>query len=345
MDNEERSYPLRVRELVRETSTATSIVLEVPEELADVFAFRPGQFLTLAVPSATSGPVARCYSICTPPGEPLTVTVQRTAGGHASNWLNDKIVPGDVLRVLPPAGTFTPKNLGADLLLLAGGSGITPVMSIVRTVLEQGTGRVVLLHANPDERSVIFGPALAALAAAHPDRFRLVSWLDSLEGLPTADRLRAFASPYADWTSFCCGPAPFMKAVADALRSLGVPRARRHQERFVSLATSPFGDVEAMLAAPAETPVRVEVLLDGEQYLLDDWRGTEPLLDFLEARGVPAPYSCREGECSACACRILEGEVALQRNDVLDRADLAAGIRLACQALPVSGRLRVTYDG
>jgi len=253
----EDSYLLTVRDVVPETDDACSIVLEVPDGLRDVFTHRAGQFLTVGVPSDRTGLVARCYSICTAPGEPLTVTVKRTDGGYASHWLNDHVRPGDRLRVQPPAGVFTPRDWSADLLLLAGGSGITPVMSIIRTALAEGSGRLVLLYANRDERSVIFGPALAELAAAHPERLRVVHWLESVQGLPTDEQLRAFAAPYSDWTSFCCGPAPFMKAVSDALRALGFPRARRHQERFVSLGGNPFGDVE--VPTPAVTaPVEVE---------------------------------------------------------------------------------------
>lgn len=245
------SHLLEVAAVVEETADARSITFVVPDALADRFAFAPGQFLTVGVPSEQTGLVARCYSICSVPGEPLTVTVKRTAGGYASGWLHDQLTVGDTLRVLPPSGIFTPRDWSVDLLLLAAGSGITPVMSILRTALEQHSGRVVLLYANRDAESVIFADAVAALAAEHPDRLEVVHWLESERGLPTEDELRAFVAPYAAWTSFCCGPAPFMKAVSTVLRSLDVPRARRHQERFVSLGGNPFGDVEEVRAAQA----------------------------------------------------------------------------------------------
>ena len=363
----EDSYLLTVASVVRETDDAVSVELEVPPEHAEAFAFRPGQFLTLGVPSERTGLVARCYSICVPPGEPPTVTVKRTVDGYASGWINDHLAPGDTLRVLPPSGIFTPKSLDDDLLLWAGGSGITPVMSILRTVLRDGTGRVVLFYANRDERSVIFASALRELAAEHPERLQVVHWLESVQGLPSEEQVRAFAAAYAEWTSFCCGPAPFMVAVASALKSLGFPRARRHQEKFVSLGGNPFGDVEEVLAAQAtladaddaddadsdvaprepafEGPVAVEVELDGEHYSYDDWTGAEPLLDFLESKGLKAPFSCRQGECSACACLVLEGEVTLDHNDVLEQEDLDEGIRLVCQSRPASEKLRITYNG
>ncbi len=245
------SFLLTVAEVRRETEDAVSVVFEVPGEDAEAFRFAPGQFLTLGIPSDRTGLVARCYSICVPPGEPLTVTVKRTVDGYASNWVNDHLRAGDAVRVLPPSGIFTPKDLGVDLLLFAAGSGITPIMSIIRTALRDGTGRVVLFYANRDETSVIFAGALRDLAAAHPDRLQVVHWFETVQGLPTQEQLRSFAADRAAYEAFVCGPAPFMRTTTDALKQLGFPRSRRHQEKFVSLGGNPFGDVEEVLAASA----------------------------------------------------------------------------------------------
>jgi 3-ketosteroid 9alpha-monooxygenase subunit B len=244
------SYLLDVAAIVDETPDARSITFAVPDALADVFRFSPGQYLTLGVPSDRTGLVARCYSICTPPGEPLTVTVKRTVDGYASGWIHDHLAVGSTVRVLPPSGIFTPRDWSSDLLLLAGGSGITPIMSIVRTALAAHSNRLTIFYANRDERSVIFAAALAALAAEHPGRLQVVHWLESVQGLPSEAQLHAFAAPYADRTTFCCGPAPYMKAVAGVLRTLDVPRERRHQERFISLGGNPFGEVEEVRTAP-----------------------------------------------------------------------------------------------
>ena len=241
------SYVLTVLDVIEETDDAHSVVFEVPDELAEQFTYRPGQFLTVAVPSDRTGLAARCYSLSSAPHSGQhQITVKRTVDGYASNWIHDNLRPGDTLRVLPPSGIFTPKDFDADLLLFAGGSGITPVMSIVRTALEKGSGRVVLLYANRDERSVIFAEELTGLAEEYADRFTLVHWLESVQGLPTQTHLQAFASYFADFTAFTCGPAPYMKAVTDALKELGFPRDRRHVEKFVSLGGNPFGDVEEM---------------------------------------------------------------------------------------------------
>lgn len=361
------SFLLKVVGIVDETADARSVSFEVPAEAPEKFAYKPGQFLTVAVPSDRTGLAARCYSLSSSPheGGPLTVTVKRTADGYASNWICDNLAVGDTMRVLPPSGIFTPASLDADLLLFAGGSGITPIMSITRTALATGTGRIVLFYANRDERSVIFAEELSRLSAEHPDRLQVVHWLESVQGIPTPDQVRAFVQPYLSYDAFVCGPAPYMKMVTTVLRELDFPRERRHQEKFVSLGGNPFGDVEELQQAQREIaanddgpeaedaaaepagpagPVKVEVELDGEEFTFDDWDPKVKLLDFLESKGVKAPYSCREGECSACAVRLLEGEVRMLHNDVLDEEDLADGIRLGCQSLPVTDTVRATYS-
>src|SRR5580700_9232936 len=161
-------HQLRVESVIAETDEACTVVFEVPPNLADVFSYKPGQFLTLRIPSDRDGSVARCYSLCSSPltGDGHAVTVKRTPGGYASHWIADNVRPGTVLDVLPPAGLFTPASLDGDFLLLAAGSGITPVMSILKSALTAGHGRVVLVYANRDENSIIFGTTLRERAAA-----------------------------------------------------------------------------------------------------------------------------------------------------------------------------------
>jgi len=363
---ETESFELKVLDIVEETGDARSVTFEVPEGQEETFAYKPGQFLTLAVPSDRTGVAARCYSLSSSPHDegPLTVTVKRTDEGYASNWICEHLNIGDTMRVLPPSGIFTPASLDADLMLLAGGSGITPIMSIIRTALVEGSGRIVLFYANQDERSVIFADELSGLAAANPERLKIVHWLVSVQGLPTQDQMKAFASDYATYDAFVCGPAPFMKITVAALKELEFPRARRHQEKFVSLGGNPFGDLHdveiaeneittaetdeddaaADAAAASRGPVKLEVELDGEEYTFDDWDPRTKMLDFLESKGVKAPYSCREGECSACAIRLLQGEVRMLNNDVLDDEDLEEGIRLGCQSLPLTDTVKVSYS-
>lgn len=361
----DESFELKVVEVVQETADAHSISFEVPAGAEDRFAYKPGQFLTLAVPSDRTGVAARCYSLSSSPvgGGPLTITVKRTDGGYASNWLCDHLRVGDSIHVLPPSGIFTPASLSADLLLFAGGSGITPVISITRTALQQGTAKIVLFYANRDEKSVIFAEELTKLAAENPERLVVVHWLESVQGVPSQEQMKAFASGFTSYDAFVCGPGPFMRLTTAALKELEFPRERRHQEKFVSLGGNPFGDLHdqavaeheiedaerdleddlAPAAGAAQGPVRLEVELDGQDYAFDDWAPGTKLLDHLESKGVTAPYSCREGECSACAVRVLAGEVRMLHNDVLDDDDIAAGIRLGCQSVAVTDTVRVTY--
>ncbi|OXM64397.1 MULTISPECIES: ferredoxin--NADP reductase [Amycolatopsis] len=334
------SYTLTVAEVIAETAEASSIVFDVPEEHAAKFSYRPGQFLTLR-----AGEAARCYSLSSAPheGARLKVTVKRTDGGYGSNWLCDNVSAGSTVDVLAPAGVFTPESLDADLLLMAGGSGITPVMSILKSALASGGGRIVLVYANRDEKSVIFASELAALAREHPERLVVVHWLESVQGLPSVTQLRELVRPYAEFDAFLCGPEAFMTAGKQALKDLGMPRQRIHLERFVSLGGNPFEDRAEAAASEEAGTTALQVDLDGAQHSFS-WPRQEKLLDFLLARGLDAPYSCREGQCSACACRIVSGEVKMLHNEVLDSEDIADGIVLACQSVPLTDEVSVTYE-
>ncbi|MEC3976452.1 ferredoxin--NADP reductase [Amycolatopsis sp. H20-H5] len=334
-------HTVTVAEVIEETADACSVVFEIPAELAKAFEYTPGQFLTLRIPSDRTGSVARCYSLSSAPHENrVQVTVKRT--GFGSNWVCDSLHAGARIEVLPPAGVFTPRSLDGDFLLFAGGSGITPVLSILKSALEHGRGRTVLVYANRDERSVIFADELTALAVRHPERLVVVHWLESIQGLPGVAQLRALAAPYQGHEAFLCGPGPFMDAVREALTALGVPRQQVHVERFVSLDGNPFEDAPAVV--PTETGSgSVMVTLDGETATFD-WPKQTKLLDLLLDKGLDAPYSCRAGQCSACACRIVAGEVKMLHNEILDPEDIAEGIVLACQSLPLTDDVSVTYE-
>ncbi|GHB70944.1 putative oxidoreductase [Streptomyces viridiviolaceus] len=340
-----RTHRLRVTGVIAETADAYSLVLQAPAGSADRFAYRPGQFLTLKLPGADGGAVARCYSLASSPhtGEPMKVTVKRVVGGYGSNWVCDHVAPGDELESLPPAGTFTPDSLDADLLLVAGGSGITPVLSIAKSALATGQGRVALLYANRDESSVVFRDELRKLSEDHQERLLVIHWLESLQGLPAAERLAAVLAPYAGREAFVCGPGPMMDAAEQCLRALGAPGDRIHRERFFSLGSDVFEAPAVGECAPAEGGSTADVELDGETRTVA-WPSGTPLLDVLLAAGMDAPYSCREGACSACTCRVVAGEVKMLRNDVLDDQDIAEGYVLACQAVPLTDQVQITYS-
>lgn len=336
--------PLRVVQVIRETDDAVSLELDSVTEQSNAIAYRPGQFLTLRIPSELTGSVSRCYSLSSAPHEegPLKVTVKRTPDGYGSNWLCDNAVAGTVLDALPPAGVFTPASLDDDVLLFAAGSGITPVLSILKSILAAGAGHCTLIYANRAERSVIFAAELADLSARYPGRLVVVHWLESVQGLPTRAQLAALATPWSEREAFVCGPGPFMDAVSAALIGLGAERKRVHVEKFVSLDGNPFESAAPEVADSADSAA-VEVELDGETRELP-WPHHQVLLDVLLANGLAAPYSCRAGACSACTCRVVSGQVRMRHNEVLDEADLAEGYVLACQAVPVTDTVQVTYS-
>ncbi|GAB3457688.1 2Fe-2S iron-sulfur cluster-binding protein [Actinophytocola sediminis] len=340
---EQRAYRLRVAEVVTETADACTLVFDVDTEDADRFSYRPGQFLTVRIPDDGSGSMARCYSLSSSPhtDDRLRVTVKRT--GYGSSWIVDQVRPGTELDCLPPAGVFTPKSLDDDLLLLAAGSGVTPVISIVKSVLAAGSGRVTLMYANRDDQSVIFAGELNRLVAEHPERFAVLHWLESVQGLPSVGALATLAAPYRERAAFVCGPKPFMDLARSALAGLGMPSGRVHLERFTSLGGNPFERSEVDFAADDRAPGTVEVSLDGTTHRLD-WPAGRKLLDLLLDNDLDAPYSCREGACSACACRLVSGEVKLLNNGVLEDEDIEEGIILACQAVPVTDAVEVSYE-
>lgn len=337
-------FTVRIADVIAETPDARSLVIEVPPELADRFAYRPGQFLTVRIPSERTGSVARCYSIASSPATDthIKVTVKRTADGYGSNWLCDNISSGEDIRVLPPSGTFTPHDLDGDFRLFAAGSGITPVMSILKTVLASATGAVSLYYANRDQDSIIFEAELRDLAERYPDRFTLEHRLESEAGLPTPDSVTLFAEGWQDGTVFVCGPAPFMAMVKDTLTSIGFDRHRVHIEEFRSLEGDPFAPIKQVTATDEADSSTVEVTLDGDTHTLS-WPADSTLIDVMVNAGIDAPYSCREGECGSCACTLVRGTVDPGVTDALDPDDVADGYILGCQAKPTSPTLKIEF--
>lgn len=342
---------LQIADVIDETADARSLVFTSPDDApvpAEKLRYAPGQFLTLRVPSERTGSVARCYSLCSSPftGDPLTVTVKRTVDGYASNWLCDNAHAGMRVHVLAPSGTFVPKTLDTDFLLLAAGSGITPMLAILKSALSEGSGKVTLLYANRDEKSVIFATTLRELAAEYPGRLTVIHWLESVQGLPSVTALTGLLGPYTGREAFICGPGPFMAATEEALQSAGAAPERIHIEVFKSLESDPFARVTIDVENPDDSdegPATAVVTLDGDTHEVS-WPRTAKLLDVLLAKGLDAPFSCREGHCGACAVLCKSGETEMEINDVLEQQDLDEGLILACQAHPRSDSVEVTYD-
>ncbi|MNZ50403.1 3-ketosteroid-9-alpha-hydroxylase reductase subunit [compost metagenome] len=340
------SYRLQVAEVIDETADARSLVLRVPEALQERFRYKAGQFLTFRVP-VDGKRLTRCYSMSSAPESDvlLKVTVKRVDGGRVSNWMNDAVHAGDDLEVLPPAGHF---HLGAeqrDLVLFGGGSGITPVYSILKAALRTRECRIRLIYANRDESSVIFRDELRELAKAHGDRLQVIHVLDSLQGFLTAADVRHLVRDQRDAEFFICGPGPFMDTVEGTLLELGIDTSLIHVERFVSPADPDELEAAQEEAKAAAAGVQVEslrVVLDGAEHEVPCAPG-ETLLESFRRAGLEAPASCEEGFCGACMCRVEQGEVLLPRNDVLSAAEVAEGWTLACQGRPGSREVRVKF--
>ncbi len=345
-------HPLRVARTIAETQDTCSLELDVPPEFAQHFRYLPGQFLTLRVPSERTGSVGRCYSLSSAPHEdgPLKVTVKRVHEGYGSNWLCDNARAGMMIDALPPAGRFTPKSLDHDFLLFAGGSGITPMMSIMKSVLAEGKGEIALIYANRDEQSIIFADELESLTNRYPERVTIRHLLESAAGLPSVDQLADLASPWREREAYVCGPGGFMDVVAAALNNIGADRRRVHIEKFISLSRSPF-EVEENSGSVNDAdhddadglPASLDVEIDGSKHQFS-WPRGKLLLDVLLENGIRAPYSCREGACSSCVCQVVSGEVEMMNNDVLESDDLNDGFVLACQSIPVTDVVSVRYD-
>ena len=231
-------------------------------------------------------------------------------------------------------------------------------MSITRTALRQGSGQVVLFYANRDESSVIFASELPRSPRSTPTGSWSCTGSSPSRGCPRQEHMRAFASPFTSYDAFVCGPAPFMKASVQALQDLGFPASagtRRSSSRSAATRSAtrrsrtPPREADPTrtgpgAGSPVPEPATLVGDLDGEAFEFDDWPPGSRSSSTCVDKGFKAPYSCREGECSACACRLLEGEVKMINNDVLDEEDLADGIRLACQSLPVTDSVRITYE-
>ncbi|WP_166365303.1 ferredoxin--NADP reductase [Pseudomonas akapageensis] len=344
------SYRLQVCAVIDETADARSLVFDVPESLRERFRYKPGQFLSFRVPCAGKL-LTRCYSMASSPvcdARPK-VTIKRVDGGRVSNWMNQQVQVGDWLEVLPPAGHFHLDERQADnerpLVLFGGGSGITPVFSILKSSLQTSARPIKLIYANRDEASVIFRDELRQLAKANPERLEVVHILDSVQGFLTDAQVRQLVRGHSAGDYFICGPGPFMDTVESTLLALGEAAVRIHVERFVSPPDPDEVLAQEALARAAAADSACEALiveLDGQRHEIA-CRPGDTLLQSCKAAGLEVPFSCEEGFCGACMCTIQEGETQLARNDVLSAKELAEGWTLACQSRPTGARVRLKF--
>jgi len=354
----EHFHALRVAEIVPETSEANSIRFEVPAELRERFAFRAGQHLTLRAVIGGEE-VRRNYSLCTAPDDnDWMVTVKRIGGGLFSNWVGDRLKVGNTVEVMPPHGSFTTEFDAArarHLVGIAGGSGITPVMSLIKSTLKyEPQSRFTLLYGNRDSSSVIFLEALAGLKDKHLGRFEIYHFLDAEEqdielfnGMLNRERLEEAipalvpdAAEVDGW--FICGPGPMMDAAEGALLDRNIPKERIHIERFT--ADRPAGAVVRELAelqTQAEG-VSVAVSLDGRTRRVPFTESN--ILESALAAGLRAPFACKAGVCATCRAKVTKGKVEMAVHYGLTDEEVAEGYVLTCQSVPIGDGVAVDYD-
>jgi ferredoxin-NADP reductase len=334
-----RFHRLAVAQVVTETPDAVSLVLAVPEELAETFSYEAGQFCNLRVAIDGESQV-RCYSMSSAPAVDavLAVTVKRVPGGLVSNWLVDHLEPGDELEVSAPAGFFQLTATDAPLIAYAAGSGITPVISLIKTALAITERPVRLLYANRDRDSVIFGAELRTLAERHPDRFTLVERLDEEQGYVDEDAVRALLGEPDGAVHYVCGPAPFMDIVEHTLASAGVDAGSVHIERYTPMEHP----VEPDEGDQPATATRVTIELDGRTDSTDHHPGTT-ILQAARQIGMSPATSCESGSCATCMARLVEGSVSMFVNNALTPDEVEDGWILTCQSVPTSPTVHVVY--
>ncbi|HYF21959.1 MAG TPA: 1,2-phenylacetyl-CoA epoxidase subunit PaaE [Caulobacteraceae bacterium] len=352
-------HPLRIAEIRRETADAVSLKLEVPPELQERFRFAPGQHLTLRA-ELNGEDVRRNYSVCVGPNDgELRVAVKQIAGGVFSTWVNTALKPGDRIEVMAPHGSFTwrfDSQARRAYAGFAGGSGITPILSLMKTALSTEPGsRFTLFYGNRSTATIMFLEELAALKNRFLDRLEVYHFLEDeaeeielfngrLDAAKAAEVISSLIRPQDVDAFFVCGPGPMMDAVEQVLTERGVAADKILIERFT------VGRPTAAQAAAAEVLLQraagleMTVTLEGRRVRVafDPEKGA--ILDNAREAGLPAPFACKAGVCATCRARVVSGTVEMKTNYGLSAEEVAQGYVLTCQAVPTSEGVAVDYD-
>ncbi|MGI8720780.1 MAG: 1,2-phenylacetyl-CoA epoxidase subunit PaaE [Geodermatophilaceae bacterium] len=344
---------LRVADVERLTEDAVAVTFEVPPDLAGAYEFLPGQSLTLRR-IIDGREQRRSYSICAPAGQPPRVAVREVPHGEFSLWLSREVRAGDAIEVLPPSGRFTPDvAVAGHHVLIAAGSGITPMLSIAASVLANPGSQVTLLYGNRRTDTVMFAEELADLKDVHNTRLDLVHVLsrepretELFSGRLDAPKLRELLPALIDVGSvdhwWLCGPFGMVTDAQQVLHEFGVEPVRVHQELFYvdDLPPPPVLHEEAGIQGPSS---EVLVVLDGRSTPVTISREVT-ILDGAQQVRPDLPFACKGGVCGTCRAKVTSGEVNLRRNYALDQSELDAGFVLTCQSLPVSDAVTIDYD-
>lgn len=334
-------------------ATVTRIVKETPDTRTYVlephdgpFFYRAGQFCTFKI-LVDGRDLLRSYSMSSAPetDTEFTTTIKRVPGGKVSTWMHDNLTEGDVVELSPPTGRFLLRPALGPMLGFSGGSGITPIMSLTKSVLASTDRTVRLLCADRDRTSAIFESALAELTDRYPGRLTVIRHFDDERGFVTAATVREFVGADTGTDSYVCGPDPFMELVESALTGPG----RVFSERFdTGTLSPPPARVDAPTTTPADTPAAPEkgtvtIVLGRKKRSVPRHNG-ETLLESARRAGLDPPFSCESGNCATCMAKLTEGKVTMRVNDALTDDEVADGYVLTCQAVPDTPSVTVDYE-
>jgi ring-1,2-phenylacetyl-CoA epoxidase subunit PaaE len=351
-------HPLTVAQVKHETRDAIAVTFDVPAELQDAFQYQQGQHLTLRA-MIDGEEVRRSYSICSAVQDRrLRVAIKRVSDGLFSTWANESIRPGVTVDVMPPEGRFNlplePES-ARHYLAFAAGSGITPILSIIKTtLLAEPYSRFTLLYGNRASSSVIFRDELTDLKDQYLERLNLVyimsrepQDIELFHGRITEDKCRQL---FQHWLrvenvdyAFICGPEDMMHGVSNALQEAGMPKERIRIELFAAGAAKTERKPR-QVAAEARHQTEVTVVMDGVHASFTMDKDKESLLDAGLRAGIDMRYSCKGGVCSTCRCKVLEGQVEMDVNYALEDYEVARGFVLSCQSFPVTDKIVVDFD-
>ena len=339
-----RFRSLVVDRVVRESQHCCSIVFKIPPEHRDAFRTRPGQFLTIRVMIADQAHV-RCYSVSglPYPDEPLRITVKRIEDGVVSRWLNDTVKPGDRLMVAPAAGRFLLRSSESEAIFFAAGSGITPILPMIRSAVEINNRRAALFYWNRGEADAIFLQELRDLARRFPDRFEFSELYGSRTDPNQKHSICAFAARHRGADAYLCGPDGFMAFCRSALSVEGFPEDSIFEERFARASNLSSSEQPERPPANDAMSATLTITRDGERRQIQA-DSNQVLLEAMLSAGLPAPHSCKEGHCGACMVQLVSGEVERLASSALSRRDRQKGLILACRSKPTSSEVELSYD-
>ncbi|PLP94064.1 phenylacetate-CoA oxygenase/reductase subunit PaaK [Pseudomonas sp. FFUP_PS_473] len=352
-------HSLTVKQVRTETRDAVSILFDVPATLSHQFRFTQGQYLVMRT-QLDGEEVRRSYSICTGVNDgELRVAVKRVPGGRFSAFANDVLSAGDVLEVMPPAGSFNvplaPERQGR-YLAVAAGSGITPILSIIKTTLEtEPNSHFTLLYGNRASSSALFREQLEDLKNRYLQRLNLIfvfsreqQDIDLYNGRIDADKCGQLFSRWIDVprldAAFICGPQAMTEIVRDRLKDSGLAAERIHFELFAAAGNEQRREAREAARQADSAVSQITVISDGRALAFDLPRNSQSILDAGNAIGAELPYSCKAGVCSTCKCKVVEGEVEMDSNHALEDYEVAAGYVLSCQSYPVSDKVVLDFD-